>query len=221
MLHITNGTATQIPLPGEVVYWIDALCEGPVPGGLSLRDTSRVRERYFPEFGVSFEARDRSLETAGEHEEVVLWFEHDLYDQLQLIQILNFIRPARARLTLICVDRYLGPMPSAELEALFPQRREVTAEQLRLAHEAWTAFTSTEPRNVERLVHASTAALPFLQGALLRHLQQFPSKLNGLSRTEQQILEIVSSGITRRKAIFGANQDREERIFMGDCFFYR
>jgi hypothetical protein len=45
--------------------------------------------------------------------------------------------------------------------------------------------------------------------------------LNGLSRTEQQILEIVTAGTTRPPAIFAADRVREERIFMGDAFFFR
>jgi hypothetical protein len=38
---------------------------------------------------VSFERRDEAITRFRDHEEVVLWFEHDLFDQLQLIQILD------------------------------------------------------------------------------------------------------------------------------------
>ena len=39
---------------------------------------------------VSFVERDEAIARSHNHEEVVLWFEHDLYDQLQLIQILDW-----------------------------------------------------------------------------------------------------------------------------------
>ena len=62
--------------------------------------------------------------------------------------------------------------------------------------------------------------LQHLGPALLRHLQQFPSIANGLSRTEQQALEAVGSGITRLRDVYvSAHHNREEAIFMGDAAF--
>jgi hypothetical protein len=58
--------------------------------------------------------------------------------------------------------------------------------------------------------------LPFLAGALRRHLQQLPSVENGLSRTERQILEIASEGGHTFHTLFPALARREERIFLGD-----
>ena len=49
--------------------------------------------------------RDRGLVESLNHDEVVLWFEHDLSDQLQLIQILDWFAHQgrrRTKLTLIC-----------------------------------------------------------------------------------------------------------------------
>lgn len=98
MLHITNGESVSIPqtgLPGQVVCWGYILHDGPVPGGLSLQELSRIRERFLAEFldvplsEVSFARRDEAITRFHDHEEVILWFEHDLYDRLQLIQILD------------------------------------------------------------------------------------------------------------------------------------
>ena len=53
MLHITNGSSValnQTNLPGEVIYWVDVLHEGPVPSGVSLRELSGIRERFLSEF---------------------------------------------------------------------------------------------------------------------------------------------------------------------------
>src|SRR5205807_1708362 len=127
--------------------------------------------------------RDAAFENFDSHEEVVLWFEHDLYDQLQLIQILDRLRArtgagARARgvtrLSLICIDRYLGGLTGAQLAALWPARRAVTPGELELAAAAWRAFRSPDPEEIEKLLHRDTSGLPFLDGALWRHLQQFP-----------------------------------------------
>ena len=58
--------------------------------------------------------------------------------------------------------------------------------------------------------------MPFLAGALRRHLQQLPSVENGLARTERQILEIAAEGGHTFRTLFPALAAREERIFLGD-----
>jgi hypothetical protein len=66
------------------------------------------------------------------------------------------------------------------------------------------------------LLAGDTSALPFLAGALRRHLQQLPWVENGLARTERQILEIASEGGQTFHTMFPALARREERIFLGD-----
>src|SRR3954471_20491615 len=101
MLHVTNGDSTAhtlrlTSLGGRVLPWRDALNEGPVPplGPAALRE---VRTRFLSSCGfgaenellLDLERRDGLLdEVIGETRSVVLWFEHDLYDQLQLLQVL-------------------------------------------------------------------------------------------------------------------------------------
>src|ERR1700676_621441 len=113
MLHITNGTAVSLDktgLPGAIIYWNDVLHEGPVPAGMSLDELSRLREQFLAGYfdlkrsEVSFAERNAALAAASEEDEVVLWFEHDLFDQLQLLQILDCFAAAQTRpgeLTLI------------------------------------------------------------------------------------------------------------------------
>ncbi len=231
MLHITNGDSVRLResgIPGEVLAWTDVLHEGPVPQGLPLEELSAVRGRFIEEChwgdAMAFEQRDRTLRGYVRHDEVVLWFEHDLFDQLLLLQLLDWfatrdVEPAR--LTLIQAGDYLGPMTPSQLAQLFPSRRPVSSEQLTLAHSAWKAFRSPDPTDIEKLLLNGTAALPYLDAALERHLEQFPSLRNGLSRTERQILENASKGIDDRVQLFLADQSMERRIFMGDTTFFR
>ncbi len=231
MLHITNGESCSLPqtgLPGEVIYWNDVLHDGPVPRGLELQELSRVRERFISEFfgmplsEVSFRRRDEAISRFQDHEEVVLWFEHDLYDQLQLIQILSWFAQqdrGRTRLSLISVDRYLGPMHPHQLIPLFDLRHEVTSQEFKTAQAAWDAFCSPEPTELVALVESDTSALPFLHDALVRHLEQFPSLRNGLSRSERHILQLTASGLSGFPELFPAAQKLEEHIWMGDSTF--
>lgn len=241
-LHITSGESVKIHeagLPGEVIYWVDALHEGPVPPALSLEEMSRVRAEYIVTMGwgpkndveTTFRSRDEMLARFREFEEVVLWFEHDLYDQLQMIQILDWLSVHKrdgVRISLITIGKFpgigrfkgLGQLTLEQLSSLFEQRQEATSADLKLACEAWAAFCSPDPTEIEWVLSAHSTGLPLLKGALARHLEQFPSLKNGLARTERQILEVTITGVQRYEDLFLAEQDREERVFMGDVVFW-
>jgi hypothetical protein len=231
MLHITNGESVAIAqtgLAGQVLFWNDILHDGPVPIGLRLQESSRVRERFIAEFfgvphsEVSFERRDEAITRFRDHEEVVLWFEHDLFDQLQLIQILDWFSPqdrAPTRISLISVERYLGPMPPEQLVPLFATRHTVTVAEFETAQTAWTAFCSPDPTELVKCSARICPPCPFLSRALLRHSQQFPALRNGLSRAEQHIVALIDSGLQEFSELFPTAQKLEERIWMGDATF--
>lgn len=245
MLHITNGDSAggslaASGLPGTVVAWRDALHEGPVPANLAPGALREVRARYIAERGwgnedatlASFVARDGALADAASHDEVVLWFEHDLFDQLQLIQILDRLAdldPGARRLSLICIGDYpiaprfvgLGQLSPAQLADLFPTRHAVTPGELALGRAAWAAFRASDPSAIAMLLARDTSALPFLADALTRHLEEYPALGDGLSRTERLILETVAGQNTvTPPELFAAVQGREERPFMGDLSFW-
>ena len=154
----------------------------------------------------------------------MLWFESDLFDQLQLMQVLDAL-PASREVALVLVDEHpfrgvseLGP---AELRAAFERRRPVGDEQRRWARAAWTAFRSRDPGELPDFAFAEDAPVPAIAVALRRHLQQFPATGNGLSRTERALLDGAAAGPRTRAELFGHQQAREEQPFMGDTWAWR
>jgi len=235
MLHLTNGESAAGSLrssgvPGRVIAWQDVLHEGPVPAGLTLEGMSEVRARFlarwdrgsFPAASASFDERDAALRSARH---VVLWFEHDLYDQLQLLQILAALSddPGPA-VEMICIDAFpgvtpfygLGQLTPVQLASLWPNRQPVTAEQLSLGARAWKAFTSSDPGAVPQLLATDLGALPFLGNALRRLLDEYPAAPTGLGRTERQLLQAIARGIGSFAGLFAANAASEDASFMGD-----
>ena len=235
-LNITNGdsaagTLSEAGIAGKIIAWRDVLHEGPVDSSLSLNALSKQRARFISERGwgdfahVSgdFAERDRVIQHLDYFDEVVLWFEDDLYDQLQLIQLLDFFSrgsPRQKKLTLIQVDGYIPPLSSAELQELDAARAPVNAEQYTLAQKAWKAFGSDDPSAISRLLGDSISALPYLAFALWRHLEEFPSVANGLSRSEREALTAIEEGHTTPVAAFLEVAKKQESIFLGDIIFY-
>jgi hypothetical protein len=241
-LHISNGDATDVPGTGlarRVVYWRDILHEGPVPeaGPAELR---QIRADYLASYeGVEraeamrqFTERDQAVE-ANRDGEYVLWFEADLYDQLQLAEILTRLAslgvPAES-ITLICIGEHAGI-------ARFGGLGELTAEQLRelphtnassrltqaaleLATRAWAALRAPTPDGLAAIAAERLGELRFLGEAFDRLSRDYPATRDGLSLTERRVLAAVADGACDALTAFVQAGAREARRYMGDttCF---
>jgi hypothetical protein len=224
VLHITNGDCavavlSQV-LPGTLLPWRDALHEGPVHADLSLANLSGERAAFIAQAGWGtldkilddFRERDTAVQDANRHEEVVLWFEHDLYDQLQLIQLLDwFARHPHPRLSLVSEAEYLGLMSAARAAQLFALRKPVSARQLEIGRAAWRVFGASRP---QRISTAPVNELPFLGAAMRRFLQEYPWATDGLSMLEREIIEALRPKPLEFGSLF--RQIREEPAFLGD-----
>jgi hypothetical protein len=225
---------------GDFSIWADVLHEGPVPGGLSDEEFRQVRSRFHAGQGQGFNFErayemgkqwDDKLASFAAYDEVILWFEHDLFDQLILIHLLDFYSRrsmGATKLSLICIGEFpgverfigLGQLTGDQLTSLLGMRKQVTEEHLRLGRLAWSAFTSSDPTAIEKVIQSDTSALPFLSGALHRFLQEYPSAHNGLPRTERQIMTLLADGPKNPGELFRATYPLEERVFMGDTTFW-
>ena len=242
---MVNGDALREKLeasgvPGAISVWADVLHEGPVPGTLPPAQRRALRARFIAEaadappaaVGADLACWDAGLTAFTGHDEVVLWFEHDLFDQLALLHHLDRYadldlggRP----LSLVCigdhpsVERFLGlgQLAPEALPPLYQARQPVGAVQLALGRAGWTAFTGEDPTALERLAAAGSAPLPFLAAALRRLLEEYPATGSGLPRTERQVLAMLGEGPCPRLALFRGMQEVEESPFLGDLWFWR
>jgi len=235
MLIFTNGDCAAAALraagiPGRIVAWRDLLHDGPVPAGLELAALSTVRARFIAGCGwgepaqvaADFEARDRQLEAAPAHDEVALVFEHDLYDQLQLLQLLAELaaRPV-TRLRLLCDAIFVGSEEPPALARRFAARRPVGDAELALARRAWYAFRQPTPTALAALLAEDLRPLPFLRSALRRLLEEYPSPRDGLGRSERQVLVAAADGGRRPRELFRLAGAMEEAPYLGDLPFRR
>jgi hypothetical protein len=237
-LHVANGTCTTAiieaaGIPGTRSIWADVLYEGPVPAGLSDEELLEVRARFLagpPDASVDpVNDLKRWRQVIADHdsyEELVLWFEHDLFDQLNLIQLLSWIRgqPGDTRVALICIGSFpgrpgfkgLGELSPRELASLFDIRRPVSGAEYVLAARAWHAFREPTPEALENLRRSDTNALPFLAPALERFLQEYPSTRDGLSRSERRLLRLAEDREIGVAAAFPRMHDGEDAYYITD-----
>jgi hypothetical protein len=201
---------------------------------------SDVRARALSDFGwgsysqirQQFSKRDRTLAGFREHDETVLWFEHDLYDQLQLIQLLDWFSRqdlGGTRLSLVQIGEHpevtpfhgLGELSGEQLARLLPARVPITARHFEFGRAAWGAVRATDPASLLEIARSTDPAFPFLGAALHRFLEEYPSPQNGLSRTEQQLLVAAALGARQRHALYLQTQSFETCPWGDESVFLR
>jgi len=202
-----------------------------VPAHLSPGSLREIRARYIAAVGwgeyhrvlKQFEERDDAVSSARYDQEFLLWFESDLYDQLQLLQVVDLLGGPGGvgdRLYLLCQHESLATLPADRARVMVEGKERVTDGQYASAAAAWAAFRSPDPSLLEALVKAGFPDHPYLGAALFRLLQQFPSTHNGLSLSEHNALEVIAAGRSRlNEAFVASHHEREQAVFLGDRVF--
>ncbi|WP_136068666.1 DUF1835 domain-containing protein [Modicisalibacter radicis] len=243
-LHIRCGSDIQHSLrtagfEGDFLEFSDPFCLGPLHD-LPPVELVRMRARFLA--GVSGmterDARARLHESyhvlndLDRYERIVLWFEHDSYDQLLLAYLLHRLRldPPRAGVELVAVESIpgverfigIGQLAPDLLAWLWRQRRPVEASLLALGARAWAALTADTPEPLKALVATGTPALPMMERALARHLQELPAPDTGLSLTERLTLEIVRDHgpLPVGKTFAYLMREYEPLPYLGDLMFW-
>jgi len=236
ILNIVNGDIVvenmkKNHIQGNFLPWGDFLYDGAVPEALSLEELSKIRAEFISQKGLGefdkiyqeFKDRDSILKTFKKYEKIFLWFENDIYDQLQLIQILDWFAKYASNnknIYIVYPQNYLANSTQKELNSFLIYNKElVTHNHFITARKAWSAFTSNIPYIWYKLLDDDTDSLPFLKDTVKRLLEEYPNSINGLSRTQHQILLSISKGYHNPTDIFKDSQKREERPFMGEVIF--
>ena len=210
-LNVTNGDAAVSDVaraagvpPESVLPWRDVLHDGPVPAGLGAEALARVRAAHIAARGwageaealVAFLERDARLAAHPLDAEVVLWFEDDLYDALQLAQLGDRLagRPGPVTRVVMPHDRGGG------FGAAFAARERVAPDGA-----AFAALRSPDPRAWAD--HPSMARL----------LEELPETGSGLSRLEREILEALAAGPLDGAELFARVAEREQPPWLGDA----
>ena len=239
-LHVANGTSTTMSIEasgidGMVSIWADPLYEGPVPGGISDEALIDVRASFLanPDDPVSTDPvndlrqwRD-VIDASDAYDELVLWYEHDLFDQLNLVQLLSYVRAHAAAgtpVSLVCIGSFpgrpqfkgLGELPPEVFPGLFAQRERIGDAQFVAGEQAWDAFRAPSPLPVDALQRAGTPALPFLASALRRLLEEYPAAGDGLSRSERRLLQLTALEPAELAGVFPSMHDDERAYYITD-----
>jgi hypothetical protein len=240
MLHIHNGDVTaalaaRAGLPGRHMPFREALMSGPVPAALGRRAWLATRLAFITgAYDVGAEEtlmrlleQEDAIDRAAGEEEIVLWFEHDLFCLINLLYVLHRLsgRAAPGLLYLIWSGdsrngrvRGLGTFGVEEIRDLFEQRRPIGLAQSESARRAWSIYTNGEAAAINAAM-AEDPAFPFLGTGMRLHAERFPSVRNGLGRIEQEALDLIAGGDHQFRELFSSFSARNSGYGLGDSDF--
>ncbi len=251
-LHIRCGNDIKEALKhcgfkGDFLEVSNPFVQGPVPHFEPLEEFIAIRSAFIhrdladliPEkYAHLVEKTDEDLRhqentlrtLPDNYQRVVLWFEHDPYDQLCKSYVLAHLAELDLDNTVVeCIqiDRFPGVKKfigigqlSQTMESmlvLWPQRTTITPKDIVYGTRCWQALVNNNPTTLWRLTQEKTPQA-LMCNAFQRFLKELPWEENGLGLTEQLALNIISEeGPLRPGAIFNLLMTECEPLpYLGD-----
>lgn len=214
LLHITNGDnfterLSKLDIKGDVITWREMLCEGKTLTNVGsesfwktryefLHKNYKVSKSWFIEKTLK---EYRSLCNHKQQDHIVLWFEYDLFCQVNMLAVISWLLTNRkyAQISLVCSGKEdesdklygLNELSDGQLTNLFNNRTELTQDDVEYADYVWQLYCSNNPMRLENLTDFKNYQFDYLGEAIQSHLKRFPSIVNGLNNMEQSILELA------------------------------
>jgi hypothetical protein len=236
-LHITSDEKTAQSVrrlldEGSAVAWEDTIYEGPLMP--RWKDFYKARAKYFANTGCAqekawrnaFNGRLDILKSAiSKANRVILWFGPGFHEQLQLCAFLDWLEGQKKAPPVAIVpfpERKTGSFSQFNvvvLRAMMHSATDLTLTQIEIAKAVWQLLLDDNPTHLPLFSRPDISTMPHIMSTLQRWLEEFPSRRNGLSRTQRTVIEIVANGSRRLREIYQTLQVRENGLFLNEAMF--
>ncbi|MEM0931267.1 MAG: DUF1835 domain-containing protein [Bacteroidota bacterium] len=216
LLHITNGDSftsklKTLDLKGDIITWREMLCEGKTLCNVGsesfwktrfefLNKNYKISKSWFVEKTLK---EYRSLCNHKQQDHIVLWFEYDLFCQINMLAVLSWLKTHRrhAEISLVCSgkeddsDRLyaLNDLSDEKLLNLYENRLTLSQDDIEFADYVWQLYCSDNPIRLENVITHNPFQFKYLADALKAHLRRYPTIKNGLNALENKVLSTVEN----------------------------
>jgi hypothetical protein len=215
-IHIFNGDSTlpileKSGIKGAIVVWRELLCEGPLSKDIASDVFWQKRYEFFEtEIGVKrLDYFDKTikeilkLEDLSSYNEVVLWFEFDLFCQVNLLAACTYLLDnyvKKANYYLICTGKEKGKeglqtlsnYSFEDFQKLYANKSPLSKANLIFAKDCWNVYVENDFEKLKVYDFNQSSKFEYLELAINQHLKRFPD-VNGLNQIENKILGIIHS----------------------------
>ncbi|WKD86429.1 hypothetical protein KCTC32516_01804 [Polaribacter huanghezhanensis] len=241
ILHITNGDSTtnylkKLNIQGDFITWREMLCEGKTNVHVGsehfwkarfefLKQSYKVTKKQFIDLTLK---EYRNLCNQKSQEEIVLWFEYDLFCQINMIAVISWLKKYRKgrKISLVCSGKVKGSnkllglseLSAKQLKEHYKNKIELTIDDIAYADYVWQLYCSNDPIKLQNVYqYQQNTTFTYLIDSLLAHLQRFPSISNGLNKIENSVLDIaVNSKLNSQEELVSAILQQENQYGFGD-----
>ncbi|WP_281540298.1 DUF1835 domain-containing protein [Maribacter aestuarii] len=240
LLHITNGDSFtkrlgNLNLKGDVITWREMLCEGETLTNVGsesfwkkryefLHKNYKVSKSWFIEKTLK---EYRSLCNHKQQDQIVLWFEYDLFCQVNMLAVISWLLANRkyAEISLVCSGKEdesdqlygLNELTDEQLLSLYRNKKVLSQDDIEYADYVWQLYCSNNPIRLENLSDYEDFQFDYLGDAVKSHLRRFPSIANGLNEMENNILRLGNEKKPGSKGEFlGAILRNQGNLGFGD-----
>ncbi|MGV8812498.1 MAG: DUF1835 domain-containing protein [Gelidibacter sp.] len=223
-LHITNGSnltdyLKELEYTGRFLTWQEMLCEGPTTEEVDSEEFFILRKTFLSDFyeiemnEAEFKKELDILNHTDQFQQIVLWFEYDLFCHINLMAIISMLNHKKIQLPfyLVCSGRVKGEndlkglaeLKSDQLHQHYENKITLSGEDRNLMSALWRIYCGKD-HNLFKPYIVQKSSFPYLASCLKAHLQRFPDSITGLSTLEMHALHMISDQrIKSRRHLLG------------------
>ena len=211
-LHITNGNnltdyLKELEYTGQFLTWQEMLCEGPTTEQVDSEEFFNLRRQFLSDYydieinEVELKKELDILNHTDKFQEIVLWFEYDLFCHINLLAVLSLLKQKNIKcpIYLVCSGRVKGEndlkglaeLKPNQLHQHFENKIKLSEEDSDLIGSLWKIYCGND-HNLFKPFIVQKSSFPYLSNCLKAHLQRFPDAVTGLSTLEMHTLHMIS-----------------------------
>lgn len=245
ILHITNGDSftdrlKSLKIKGDIITWREMLCEGRTLNNVGSESFWKTRfdflNKNYKVTKSTFIERTlkeyRSLCNHKKQDKIVLWFEYDLFCQVNMLAVVSWLKMHRryAEISVACSGKVegenklftLNELTDEQLHNLYENRTYLKQDDIEYADYIWQLYCSDNPIRLENLTDFDKYNFPYLKDALDAHLKRFPTIKNGLNAVENNVLDVALKQRPKSKREFiGKLLSSQEQYGFGDLQYQK
>ena len=214
ILHIVNGDSLaeqmqELNLPGELIIWRELLCEGPTQQEINS-EFFKIRKKFLRKtYDISSEnyekrfiAEVKKLKTFQDYDEVVLWFEFDLFCHINMLAAISCLaeKDKAVPISLVCSKKLKGEKEFQPLSQLSPKELKnhyqnsikLNTEDIEAALLIWELYCGDNPFKLKPQIKVTTN-FEYLSSCIRAHIERFPNSITGINTLERNVLKLIEN----------------------------
>ncbi len=211
--HITNGDSInerlkELQIEGDFAVWREMLCEGKTVFQIGNASFINARKKFLEQdytidashYEEKFISQLKRIDQVHAYDEVILWFEYDLFCHINLIAAISYLLQIDCKVPvyLVCSGRVSGEkelkglaeLTEKQLKKHYTDKVLLSKNDLLLADHIWRLYCG-EDHTLLNPKLAKDSGFKYLSNCISAHKERFPSQHSGLNTLETNLLKLI------------------------------